>query len=54
VDEVLASHYFLIGSIAAIVEKLLELRERDGITYISVFPPNTEAFAPVCARLTGT
>jgi len=53
VDQVFASPYFLIGSVNALVEKLLELRERHGITYISVFPANTEAFAPVVARLAG-
>ena len=53
VDQILASPYFLIGSINAIVEKLLELRERHGISYISVFPSNTETFAPVVARLAG-
>jgi hypothetical protein len=51
VDQVLASPYFLIGSVSAIVEKLLELRERHGVTYTSVFPGDTEAFAPVVARL---
>jgi alkanesulfonate monooxygenase SsuD/methylene tetrahydromethanopterin reductase-like flavin-dependent oxidoreductase (luciferase family) len=51
VDQVLESPYFLIGSIDAIVDKALELRERHGVSYISVFPSDTETFAPVVARL---
>ena len=53
-EQVLASPYFLIGSIDAIVERLLALRERYGISYVSVFPQDMEAFAPVVARLAGT
>jgi hypothetical protein len=54
VEQVLASPYFLIGSVDAIVECLVAQRERYGISYISVFPPDMEAFAPVVARLAGT
>jgi hypothetical protein len=50
---VLASPCVLIGSIDAIVEKLLEQRERHGFSYLSVFPPDTETVAPVVARLAG-
>ncbi len=53
VDQVLESPYFLIGSIDAIVDKAFELRQRHGISYISVFPSDTETFAPVVARLKG-
>ena len=53
VDQVLESPYFLIGTIDAIVDKALELRERHGVSYISVFPSDTETFAPVMARLKG-
>jgi probable F420-dependent oxidoreductase len=53
VDYVLESPYFLIGTINAMVEKVLELRERHLISYISVFPSDTKAFAPVVARLSG-
>jgi hypothetical protein len=42
-----------VGSVDSIVDKLLELRERFGISYVSVFPQDTEAFAPVVARLAG-
>lgn len=50
-DQILASPYFLIGSVDAIVDRLLEQRDRYGISYISVF--DTTAFAPVVARLAG-
>ena len=53
VENVLESPYFLIGSVEAIVDKLVEQRQRLGISYISVFPADTEAFAPVVARLAG-
>jgi hypothetical protein len=35
------------------VDDLLELRQRHGISYISVFGRDMEAFAPVVARLAG-
>ncbi len=53
VDQVLESPYFLVGSIDAIVDKALELRERHGVSYVSVFPSDTETFAPIVARLKG-
>jgi probable F420-dependent oxidoreductase len=53
VDDVLESPYFLIGSVEAIVDKLIEQRRRLGISYISVFPSDTDAFAPVVERLAG-
>jgi probable F420-dependent oxidoreductase len=51
--QVLASPYSLIGSVEEIVEELLALRERHGISYISVLHRHMEAFAPVVARLAG-
>jgi probable F420-dependent oxidoreductase len=53
VEDVFASHRICIGSVDAIVEKLLEQRERHGFSYVSVFPQDTDAFAPVVARLAG-
>jgi hypothetical protein len=44
---VLGSPYYLIGSVVA-------LRERHGVSYLTVFPPDVETFAPVVARLAGT
>jgi probable F420-dependent oxidoreductase len=52
-EQVLASPYFLIGSVEQLVEHLLALRERHGISYFSFFPGDTDAFAPVVARLAG-
>jgi probable F420-dependent oxidoreductase len=52
-EQVLASPYFLVGSTEAIAERLLELRERHGVSYITVFPQDVEPFAPVVARLAG-
>lgn len=52
-EQVLASPYNLIGSIDAITERVLELRERFGISYFSIYPGNEDAFAPVVARLKG-
>lgn len=52
-EQILASPYFLIGSIEGIIERLQALRERYGVSYISVVPEDNEAFAPVVARLAG-
>lgn len=52
-DPVLESPYFLIGSVDAIVDQTMALRERHGISYISVFPSETKTFAPVIERLKG-
>ena len=53
VDDILASPYFLIGTLDAIVDKLEEQRSRYGISYVSVFAGDTETFAPVVKRLVG-
>jgi probable F420-dependent oxidoreductase len=52
--QVLASPYFLLGSVEQIVERLLAQRERHGLSYLTVYPDDVEAFAPVVARLAGT
>ena len=52
-DELLASPHTLIGSEDQIVETLLALRQRFGISYVSVFQEAMEAFAPIVARLSG-
>ena len=52
-EQVLASPYFLIGSVERLVEDLLAQRERHSISYLTVFPSDVEAFAPVVARLAG-
>jgi probable F420-dependent oxidoreductase len=52
-EQLLASPDFLIGSENAIVERLLERRERLGISYIEIDDRDAVAFAPVVARLAG-
>jgi len=52
-EQVLACPYFLLGSVERIAEDLLARRERHGISYVTVYPQDTEAFAPVVARLAG-
>jgi alkanesulfonate monooxygenase SsuD/methylene tetrahydromethanopterin reductase-like flavin-dependent oxidoreductase (luciferase family) len=54
VEHILSSPYYLIGTVDQIVDQLREQRERTSISYVSVFPADTEAFAPVVARLAGT
>jgi hypothetical protein len=52
-EAVLASPHGLIGSVDAMVEALLERRERYGISYIAVYEKDMQTFAPVVARLAG-
>jgi probable F420-dependent oxidoreductase len=52
-DEVLESPHTFIGTVDALVQKCLMLRERFGVSYI--FPiAEPEAFAPIVERLAGT
>ena len=51
--QVPTSPSFLSGDVEPIVEDLLALRERDGISYLSIFPGDVDTFAPVVARLAG-
>jgi probable F420-dependent oxidoreductase len=53
-EQALAAPEYLVGSVDEIVARLLRLRKRYGISYITVFPQDVEAFAPVVARLAGT
>jgi probable F420-dependent oxidoreductase len=53
VEDVVASPHVLIGSEDAIVETILRRREEYGVSYLSVFTPAMEAFAPIVARLAG-
>lgn len=52
-DRVLGSCEYLLGSVEAITERLLELRERLGLSSFTVYPQDVETFAPVVARLKG-
>ncbi|HET8642024.1 MAG TPA: LLM class flavin-dependent oxidoreductase, partial [Pseudonocardiaceae bacterium] len=51
VDEVLASPHFFIGSVDGLVQKIIELRERYGIS--SVMLGEVDAAAPIVERLAG-
>jgi len=53
-DEMLEHPNALIGSIDAICDRLVERRERFGISYVSVSTRSMDAFAPVVERLAGT
>lgn len=44
----------LIGTLDQVTERLIERRERYGISYVTVGDSNMEAFAPVVERLAGT
>jgi probable F420-dependent oxidoreductase len=52
-DEVLASPYWLIGSVEQIVRQLLHLRAAYGISYWTIRTSDVETAAPVVARLAG-
>jgi probable F420-dependent oxidoreductase len=53
-DVVLETPYVLLGTVKEISETVWRRRERYGISYLTVFERDMEAFAPVVARLTGT
>lgn len=53
--ETMAEHpHVLIGSVEEIADRLVERRERFGISYVSFGTSNMEAIAPVVSRLSGT
>lgn len=52
-EEMLEHPNALIGSVDAICDRLVERRERFGLSYVSVSERNLEAFAPVVERLAG-
>lgn len=52
-EQLLASPDFLIGSVEAMVERLLERRERFGISYIEIDARDADRFSPVVSRLSG-
>ena len=53
-EVVLESPYVALGTVGEICETLRERRERYGISYLTVFERDMEAFAPVVERLAGT
>jgi hypothetical protein len=52
-EALLACPQALIGSEEAIVEKIQRNREMYGVSYLTVFTPAMEPFAPIAARLAG-
>lgn len=52
-EYLLADPYWFIGSVEQIVDQVHHLRERHGISYLTMRPADVEAFAPVVARLAG-
>ncbi|KAA9157096.1 TIGR03621 family F420-dependent LLM class oxidoreductase [Amycolatopsis acidicola] len=53
VDDLLATPQVLAGTVPQIVDTLLERRERFGFSYVTVFEPFLEDFAPVARALSG-
>jgi len=53
-EVVLETPYVLLGTIEQICDILRQRRERYGISYLTVFERDMEAFAPVVERLAGT
>ena len=53
-DEMLAHPHALFGTVDALCERLVERRERFGISYVTVNDINMVEFAPVVARLAGS
>ncbi|MFD5244710.1 TIGR03621 family F420-dependent LLM class oxidoreductase [Amycolatopsis sp. NPDC058340] len=53
VDALLETPQLLFGTVAEIVRQLQERRERYGFSYITVFEPMMETFAPVVKELSG-
>jgi probable F420-dependent oxidoreductase len=51
VDDALQSPFVLLGSVDAIRDRLLELRERFGVSYVTVFDGSSAGFDEVVARL---
>lgn len=49
--QLLASPYALLGTVDQICEQVVALRERYGISYLTVSQPRIKAFAPVIAQL---
>jgi probable F420-dependent oxidoreductase len=53
-EVVLETVYVALGTIEEICETLRQRRERHGVSYLTVFERDMEAFAPVVERLAGT
>jgi hypothetical protein len=52
--DIARSPHYLVGDSAAMIETLIERRERWGINYLAIKPEHMADLAPVIARLAGT
>lgn len=52
-EQIFASPYYLIGTESQIEDRLQELRQRFGVSYVSFFPKDVDSVAPIVARLAG-
>jgi probable F420-dependent oxidoreductase len=53
-ETALASPFMLFGTVDAICERIIELRERFGVSYLTVFDGRETGFDQVVSRLAGT
>lgn len=53
VDELLDAPQLLYGTVDEIIDQLIARRERYGFSYVTIFEPDLEAFAPVVKELSG-
>ncbi len=53
-EEIAGSPHYLLGDTEAMVDRLVERRERWGINYLAIKPRHMDVLAPVVARLAGT
>ena len=53
VDELLEAPQLLFGTVDQIVTQLIDRRDRYGFSYVTVFEPMLETFAPVLQELSG-
>jgi probable F420-dependent oxidoreductase len=54
IDDILATPFLWVGTVESICEHVLEVRQRWGFSYLTVFHDSLETAAPVIARLAGT
>jgi probable F420-dependent oxidoreductase len=53
VEQAVASPFMLLGSVDAICDRIVELRERFGVSYLTVFDGRSDGFDAVVTRLAG-
>ena len=53
-EDIVRSPHYLVGDSEAMIDTLIERRERWGINYLAIKPAHMPVLAPVIARLSGT